>query len=356
MRTAYDILGLPPDADQEEIRAAYLALAKQLHPDRNADDAAAAAQFQAIGAAFETIRDPDRRRAYDRDLANARRPPRPHLRAAILGGALVVVPTAIVVASLAGLFLLSTPREEVDEEPLFAALETGSVAPTPTFLARVPDLPDPVDVRPVPAPASLAVALPEPAPAARTPTALPVPDALPDAVRAAEADPDARMPDRRRFGRVWRTHRDARADFALDYPADLLSRGREGTGRARLLLSADGRVRLTIVSGPTPAGLTPAAHQASLIAGRHRGATITYAPLRRTWHVVAGRQGATMFYERTTFSCDGATVHSWRVTYPTVERPRFLDVIARMHASYRHPRCPRTPTASASAGRPDRGG
>lgn len=61
----YEILGVPPDATQDDIKAAYRALAKAYHPDLNPGDPEAERRFKDISAAFAIIGDPDQRRRYD---------------------------------------------------------------------------------------------------------------------------------------------------------------------------------------------------------------------------------------------------------------------------------------------------
>ena len=53
---ALAVLGLPRRARIEEIRSAYLALARELHPDRHGGDAARSARFQQVAAAYEVLR------------------------------------------------------------------------------------------------------------------------------------------------------------------------------------------------------------------------------------------------------------------------------------------------------------
>ena len=60
----YAVLGLSPAAEDVVIRAAYLALMRSYHPDRNGS-AEAAARARAITEAYETIGDPVRRAEYD---------------------------------------------------------------------------------------------------------------------------------------------------------------------------------------------------------------------------------------------------------------------------------------------------
>lgn len=67
----YAILGLDRDCADEQIRAAYRVLAKEHHPDRNHGSPEAGTRTQALNAAYEILSDPQRREAYDHELAEA---------------------------------------------------------------------------------------------------------------------------------------------------------------------------------------------------------------------------------------------------------------------------------------------
>lgn len=65
MKDFYAILGLERNASPEEIRAAYLALSKSLHPDVNP---AGAGLMRAVNEAYETLKEPGKKRQYDLTL------------------------------------------------------------------------------------------------------------------------------------------------------------------------------------------------------------------------------------------------------------------------------------------------
>ena len=56
----YKVLGVSPDASDEEIKRAYRNLAKQYHPDRNPGDPVAAQKMQQVNAAYEQIKNPEK--------------------------------------------------------------------------------------------------------------------------------------------------------------------------------------------------------------------------------------------------------------------------------------------------------
>ena len=65
LKDYYRILGVGPQATEEEIKRAYRRLALQYHPDRNPGDLQAAEHFKEISEAYAVLIDPAKRREYD---------------------------------------------------------------------------------------------------------------------------------------------------------------------------------------------------------------------------------------------------------------------------------------------------
>ncbi|WBU53151.1 molecular chaperone DnaJ [Paracoccus sp. SCSIO 75233] len=65
-RCYYETLGLSKGAEGDEIKKAYRRKAKELHPDRNGSDPNAEAQFKEVNEAYDCLKDPQKKAAYDR--------------------------------------------------------------------------------------------------------------------------------------------------------------------------------------------------------------------------------------------------------------------------------------------------
>ena len=78
MRDPYKVLGVSKRASQAEIKSAYRKLAKKYHPDANTSDDKAAGRFSEVGAAYELLKDKEKRALFDRGEIDAKGNPTGH--------------------------------------------------------------------------------------------------------------------------------------------------------------------------------------------------------------------------------------------------------------------------------------
>ena len=64
-RDYYEVLGLKRNASDADLKGAFRKLAKDCHPDHNPEDKSAEQRFKEINEAYETLKDPQKRAAYD---------------------------------------------------------------------------------------------------------------------------------------------------------------------------------------------------------------------------------------------------------------------------------------------------
>jgi len=135
MKTAYDLLGTRPDADDETIRKAFRDAAKLHHPDLQPDDPDAPARFRKIAGAYAVLRDPEQRAAYDQLLAIERQRVRWAWVRAISEAVLVAVLSSGMIVGYVWIKpLVSTAVIEVDRETVRSARQ-GTVPKTPMAAA-----------------------------------------------------------------------------------------------------------------------------------------------------------------------------------------------------------------------------
>ncbi|MEF3007284.1 DnaJ domain-containing protein, partial [Pseudomonas aeruginosa] len=61
----YEVLGVTRSAGEQDLKSAFRRLAKECHPDRHPGDKDAEKKFKELNEAYEVLKDPQKRAAYD---------------------------------------------------------------------------------------------------------------------------------------------------------------------------------------------------------------------------------------------------------------------------------------------------
>jgi len=110
MRNFYEVLGVTPSADDGDIKGAFHTLAKAFHPDVNSGNALAERRFKEIGQAYDTLKDPKTRAAYELGLAHQRKNAQRRVGVAAMTGFATSMFSTIVI-SLVMIWFLTDGRQ-----------------------------------------------------------------------------------------------------------------------------------------------------------------------------------------------------------------------------------------------------
>jgi DnaJ-like protein len=283
-RTLYEELGLPPGADEAQIKAAYRELARRLHPDVNAGDAASAQRMTEINRAYEILSDERVRSAYDHALTWQRAHIQRHY--ALLGvfAAATFAVTLIGVSVFVRWHLKTAPPPAVT-----AGQPSDASAPPPVIVPTVSG-------------------------------------------SAGDAG--------------WATFHDPRFELTLRYPVGIFTFDpAQSDAQIHTFVSRDRRATFRIVAAENATGVSLARFRGTVMKKRYAGASFEQAPQGRHWFALVGTLGEEAFLERVTFTCDGKTLLGWQMRYPLSQRATYDGLakeVLRNHPHGNEPRCEET--------------
>jgi curved DNA-binding protein CbpA len=289
-RSLYEVLGLPREADEAQIKATYRELARQLHPDVNAGDPALAQRLAEVNHAYEILSDQRARSAYDHAWASQRAQMRRHYAVlAVCTGATFAV-TLIAVSLLVHWHLAASRTES---PPVVTASDPPGRGAKAALSATM------------------------------------------SAVSGGDADIDVHPKSADEAG--WTAFRDPRFAFTLSYPAGVFTFDpAQSDAHMHTFVSRDRRAVFRIVASDNTAGITLARFRSTLIKKRYAGASFEQTPQRRHWFALVGTLGEEAFLERVTFSCDGKALHGWQMRYPVSQRARYDELAKLMLRNHPH--------------------
>ena len=133
----------------------------------------------------------------------------------------------------------------------------------------------------------------------------------------------------------WSSERDAGLGFTYSYPKALFSRT-EGDGKPSFhyFVSEDNDAQFLVGGWNNAEGQTPEAFKRWLFANAGGYDELTYRPRGRSWFVLSGYRGDSIYYEKVMFSCGGRVVNVLAITYPTAQRDLYDPIVEHMENTF----------------------
>jgi curved DNA-binding protein CbpA len=158
MQNFYDLLGVCPYDDAENLRRAYRKAAKECHPDHHGGDREAALRFRRITEAYDILRDVELRAAYDQWLESEREPLRWKLKRAFSDMRRHIVSDVAAGAALAAVLVLGYELYTgMSQAPAGNTTGIAAIRPAVQSSATMPQMPvpmlipDAIPAEPIPA-------------------------------------------------------------------------------------------------------------------------------------------------------------------------------------------------------------
>ena len=308
MEKLHHVLGVRAGASDEEIRAAFRQLAKQLHPDLRPDDGTAEQRFRDVLTAYEILKQDAPRQAYQAAVSMRRSRRRAQAIRMLSVFALTVaaglfwsdmiaavLPSRETLRGLSGnntaeqLELVQAPDHSSSAQELIS-VASSSARVTEAVNPQLEASAEPEKVQGSElegggeTAAGLGVSL-----STLTHSHGSENDGKATAMLPPSEIPLTPMPPTRGEPPSWVSYRDARFGFALEYPTEVFiyDRSQSNDGQSSNFVSRDGRARLVIFTTANLRRKTLAQHRRSLVEGPYKDAAFDYTPQRSSRFVLS---------------------------------------------------------------------
>jgi hypothetical protein len=135
----------------------------------------------------------------------------------------------------------------------------------------------------------------------------------------------------------WTTYRSPRFGYVLVFPADIVERRSESTdGRSIEFASDDNLVRLRVLADYNAENVSLGDYRAAILRELSEY-KLEYGPMGRSWFVLSGVRGDSIYYQKVLFACGGRMINAFSLTYPAKLRSVFDSIVTVIEKSFHPP-------------------
>jgi hypothetical protein len=134
----------------------------------------------------------------------------------------------------------------------------------------------------------------------------------------------------------WALQTDPDLGFRYSYPAEVFSPiENDGKPYFHYFASPSSEAKFLVGGWNNGKGQSPEGLKRWLIENVGGYDETTYRPRGRSWFVLSGYRGDSIYYEKVMFSCGGSLVNVFAITYPVDQRNIFDPIVERMEDTFR---------------------
>lgn len=149
----------------------------------------------------------------------------------------------------------------------------------------------------------------------------------------------------------WITYQDERFGYKLYYPSaifepqepDGAEDSNENDGSSLVLLSDGDEAKIVTFAAENSDDLTPAEYRDTLLNEFGGYDKLDYQPQGKSWFVLSGYRGDTIYYQKVMFSCSNHVVNVFSINFPTADKPYYERLVEIMEDHFKTGRGTDTP-------------
>lgn len=134
----------------------------------------------------------------------------------------------------------------------------------------------------------------------------------------------------------WTTYQNKRYGYSLSYPSRVFTPQRtfEDAG-GQVFVNANGSAKLVAYGALNDKKYTPAEYR-KVILGEFQGYDqMDYSPQGKTWFVLSGYRGDTIYYQKVMFSCENRLINAFSITFLRAEKKFYEGLVEVMEDHFR---------------------
>lgn len=134
----------------------------------------------------------------------------------------------------------------------------------------------------------------------------------------------------------WRTYQNKRFGYSLSYPSRVFTPQRSSEdGGGQVFLTANGSAKLVVYGALNDKGFTPVEYRKVILEDYTGYDQMDYSPQGKTWFVLSGFRGETIYYQKVMFSCENRVISAFSITFPKAEKKFYEGLVETMEDQFK---------------------